>query len=158
ASSPRTIGREAPHARRAAPMKSDEPRGRSETSGVDVTPPSPTPRWIGQSVKRVEDGRLLVGRGQFIDDHAPGADVHHAAIVRSPHAHARILGYDASAALAMPGVCSVVTGDDVRRLTRPFPVGVAAPVRYYCAATDKVRFVGEPVAVVVARSRYLAED
>jgi len=52
----------------------------------------------------------------------------------------------------------VVTGADVARLTKPFAVGVTAPVHYYCAATDKARFVGEPVAVVVARSRYLAED
>jgi 2-furoyl-CoA dehydrogenase large subunit len=120
--------------------------------------PSTTRSWIGQPVKRVEDARLLTGRGSFIDDHPPLPNVHHAAIVRSPHAHARILGYDVSAALAMEGVVGVVTGDDVARLTKPFSVGVTAPVRYYCAATDKARFVGEPVAVVVARTRYLAED
>jgi 2-furoyl-CoA dehydrogenase large subunit len=115
-------------------------------------------RWIGRAVKRVEDARLLAGRGTFIDDHPPVANVYHAAIVRSPHAHARIRGYDARAALAMEGVVGVVTGDDVARATRPFSVGVTAPVHYYCAATDKARFVGEPVAVVVARDRYLAED
>jgi 2-furoyl-CoA dehydrogenase large subunit len=114
--------------------------------------------WIGRRVTRVEDARLLTGRGRFIDDHPPLGDVHSAAIVRSPHAHARIVGYDVSAALRMEGVVGVVTGEDVARFTRPFPVGVPAPVRYHCAATDKVRFVGEPVAVVVARSRYLAED
>jgi 2-furoyl-CoA dehydrogenase large subunit len=119
---------------------------------------TPGKRWIGQPVKRVEDARLLVGRGHFIDDHPPCADVHHAALVRSPHAHARILGYDVSRALRMPGVAGVITGEDVQRHTKPFPLGVAAPVRYYCAATDKARFVGEPVAVVVARNRYLAED
>jgi 2-furoyl-CoA dehydrogenase large subunit len=115
-------------------------------------------RWIGRSVKRVEDGRLLTGRGTFIDDHPPVASPHHAAIVRSPYAHARILGYDVTAALAMPGVIGVVTGADVVQATRPFSVGVTAPVRYHCAATDKARFVGEPVAVVVARDRYRAED
>src|SRR3990172_4649901 len=62
------------------------------------------------------------------------------------------------AARALEGVVGVITGEDVARHTRPFAVGVTAPVRYYCAATDKARFVGEPVAVVVARSRYLAED
>ena len=117
-----------------------------------------TTTWIGKPVKRVEDARLLAGRGSFIDDHDPLPNVHHAAIVRSPHAHARITGYDVSAALAMDGVVGVVTGADVARLTKPFAVGVTAPVRYYCAATDKARFVGEPVAVVVARTRYLAED
>jgi 2-furoyl-CoA dehydrogenase large subunit len=115
-------------------------------------------RWIGRPVKRVEDARLLTGRGSFIDDHPPLPNVHHAAIVRSPHAHARILGYDVSAALRMEGVVGIITGEDVARLTKFFSVGVTAPVHYYCAATDKARFVGEPVAVVVARDRYLAED
>src|SRR5688572_8380335 len=105
-----------------------------------------TPRWIGKPVRRVEDARLLTGRGRFIDDHPPIADVHHAAIVRSPHAHARILGYDASAALKMEGVVGVITGEDVAKSTRPFSVGVTAPVQYYCTATDRARFVGEPVA------------
>ena len=116
------------------------------------------PGWIGRRVARVEDARLLTGRGHFIDDHPPIGDIHAPAIVRSPHAHARITGYDVSTALRMEGVVGVVTGEDVARFTRHFPVGVPAPVRYHCAATDKVRFVGEPVAVVVARSRYLAED
>src|SRR5438132_935442 len=114
--------------------------------------------WIGKPVKRVEDARLLTGRGTFIDDHPPVANLHHAAIVRSPHAHARILGYDLEAARAVDGVVGAITGEDVRTLTKPFSVGVTAPVHYYCAAADKVRFVGEPVAVIVARSRYVAED
>ena len=116
------------------------------------------PGWIGRRVARVEDARLLTGRGHFIDDHPPIGDIHAAAIVRSPHAHARIVGYDVSGALRMDGVVGVITGEDVAHFTRPFPVGVTAPVHYYCAATDKARFVGEPVAVVVARTRYLAED
>jgi 2-furoyl-CoA dehydrogenase large subunit len=116
------------------------------------------PGWIGRRVARVEDARLLTGRGHFIDDHPPIGNIHAAAIVRSPHAHARIVGYNVSVALRMDGVVGVITGEDVTRFTRPFPVGVTAPVHYYCTATDKVRFVGEPVAVVVARSRYLAED
>jgi 2-furoyl-CoA dehydrogenase large subunit len=114
--------------------------------------------WIGKPVRRVEDARLLTGRGQFIDDHPPVGNLHHAAIVRSPHAHARILGWDVKTALAMPGVVGVVTGEDVARHCKPFGVGVTAPVHYYPAATDRARFVGEPVAVVVARSRYEAED
>ena len=116
------------------------------------------PGYVGQPVPRVEDARLLAGQGSFVDDLPRPPGLHHAAIVRSPHAHARIRGYDVAAARAMDGVAAVITGEDVARLTRPFPVGVAAPIHYYCAATDKARFVGEPVAVVVARSRYLAED
>jgi len=119
---------------------------------------TPTSQWIGKPIKRVEDARLLTGRGTFIDDHPPVANAYHAAIVRSPHAHARILGYDAAAALAMPGVAGVITGADVARATKPFSVGVTAPIHYFCTATDKARFVGEPVAVVIARDRYTAED
>src|SRR5256712_11452304 len=114
--------------------------------------------WIGKPVRRVEDARLLTGRGTYIDDHPPVANVHRAAIVRSPHAHARIRGYDLTAALGVDGVVGAITGEDVLRHTKPFAVGVTAPVHYYCAATDKARFVGEPVAVVVAKSRYVAED
>jgi 2-furoyl-CoA dehydrogenase large subunit len=114
--------------------------------------------WIGKSVTRVEDGRLLTGCGNFIDDHPPVANLCHAAIVRSPHAHARILGYELTAALAMEGVVGIITGADVAAACKPFGVGVTTPVHYYPAATDKVRFVGEPVALVVARDRYLAED
>src|SRR5437667_1316177 len=114
--------------------------------------------WIGKPVRRVEDARLLTGRGRYIDDHPPVANVHHAAIVRSPHAHARIRGYDLTAALAVDGVVGAITGEDVLRHTKPFSVGVTAPVHYYCAATAKARVVGEPVAVVVAKSRYVAED
>src|SRR5437867_15886 len=115
-------------------------------------------RWIGKSVKRVEDARLLTGRGTYIDDHPPVGNVRHAAIVRSPLAHAVIRGYDLSAALALDGVNGALTGADVARYTKPFSVGVTAPIHYYCAATDRVRFVGEPVAVVVAKNRYVAED
>ena len=115
-------------------------------------------RWIGKSVKRVEDARLLTGRGTYIDDHPPVANVCHAAIVRSPLPHAAIRGYDLSAALALEGVVGAITGADVARHTKPFSVGVTAPIHYYCAATDRVRFVGEPVAVVVAKNRYVAED
>jgi 2-furoyl-CoA dehydrogenase large subunit len=114
--------------------------------------------WIGRSIPRVEDARLLTGRGAFIDDHPPVPNACHAAIVRSPHAHARILGYDVAAALAMEGVVGIITGADVAKSCRPFGVGVTAPVHYLPSATDKARFVGEPVAVVVARDRYLAED
>src|SRR4030095_6279992 len=101
---------------------------------------------------------LLTGRGNFIDDHPPVANLCHVAIVRSPHAHARILGYALRGGLAMEGVVGVITGADVAAACKPFGVGVTAPVHYYPAATDKARFVGEPVAVVVARDRSLAED
>jgi 2-furoyl-CoA dehydrogenase large subunit len=116
------------------------------------------PRWVGQSLRRTEDPRLLTGAGRFIDDLAPEPGMVQAAILRSPHAHARVVSVDAAAALRLPGVLGVLTGEDIRRLSRPFPLAVSVPVAYYAAAVDRVRFVGEPVAVVVAESRYLAED
>ncbi len=113
-------------------------------------------RWVGQPVKRREDLRLLTGRGNFIDG-LTLPNVHHAAILRSPHAHARIVRLDTSRARAHPDVVDVLTGEDVERMSDPF-ANIAAPIRYYSAAVGVARFVGEPVAVVVARDRYAAED
>jgi 2-furoyl-CoA dehydrogenase large subunit len=117
----------------------------------------PGRKWVGHPLPRVEDARLLRGRGTFVDD-LPFKNLHHAAILRSPHAHARIRAIDASRALALPGVAGVVTGAEVAALTRPFMVGIQVPADYYCLAVDRARYVGEPVALVVARDRYVAED
>ena len=113
---------------------------------------------LGTALERVEDAALLAGRGRYIDDMpvAPGAG--HAAILRSPHPHARILGIDAAAAEAMPGVHAVVTGEDARAWSAPFIVGVRQPMEHWCIATERVRYAGEPVAIVVAEDRYRAED
>ncbi len=113
---------------------------------------------VGQPIPRVEDARLLRGRGRFVGDISPVAGIHHAAVVRSPHAHARVGAVDASAALALDGVLAVVTPEDARRLLRPFSVGVGGAEPYWPLALDTARYVGEPVAVVVARDRYVAED
>src|SRR5437764_2300210 len=115
-------------------------------------------RWIGKSLPRVEDERLMRGAGRYIDDLEPFPGCKVATSVRSPYAHAYIRQIDVQAALQVPGVVGVITGADVRREMRPFPVGVSAPIEYYPLAIDKVRFAGEPVAVVVADSRYIAED
>src|SRR5881227_1968691 len=115
-------------------------------------------RWIGKSLPRVEDERLMRGAGRYIDDLEPFPGCKVAAIVRSPYAHAHIRHIDVEAALQVPGVVGVITGANVRQEMRPFSVGVPAPIEYYPMAIDKVRFVGEPVAVVVADSRYIAED
>lgn len=113
--------------------------------------------WVGRSLKRKEDLRLLVGRGRFIDDiRLP--NMKHAAILRSPHAHAHIKSVDASRALKHAGVHGVLTGADVAEMSDPFSVGVPVPPKYYSCAVDRVRFVGEPVAVVIADTRYIAED
>jgi 2-furoyl-CoA dehydrogenase large subunit len=126
---------------------------KEEPHGVTGAPA----KWVGQSVRRHEDLRLLTGRGTFLDD-LKIANVHHAAILRSPYAHARIRKIDMSRALALEGVVAGLTGQEVGERTRPFSVVATAPIHYYCMAVDKARYVGEPVAAVVATSRYLAED
>ncbi len=114
-------------------------------------------KWVGKGMQRKEDLRLLTGRGRFMDDiRLP--HMKYAAILRSPYPHAWIKGMDISQALKVSGVRGVLTGDDVAAMSRPFPVGVPIPPKYYSCAVDKVRYVGEPVAVVVADSRYIAED
>ena len=121
-------------------------------------------RYTGTSVRRSEDPRILAGRGRYIAD-LKLPQMLHAAFVRSPLAHGRVLAVDASAARALPGIVAVFTGADLAEMTIPGPdpllamMGVGGPMpEYSLLATDKVRFVGDPVAIVVAESRYLAED
>ncbi len=114
--------------------------------------------WIGRPLPRLEDEALLRGEGRFIDDLDPVPNARHAAVLRSPYAHARITSLDANRALELPGVVGVLTGADVVELSRPFPAGIDSPIPHYAAAHEVARYVGEPVAVVVARDRYLAED
>jgi len=113
---------------------------------------------VGCRMARVEDDALLRGRGQYGDDIGVKPGTLHAAVVRSAYAHARLLGVDARRALTLPGVRAVLTGVDVAAWSRPFVVGVKQAMQHYCLAVDRVRYVGEPVAVVVAEDRYLAED
>jgi carbon-monoxide dehydrogenase large subunit len=127
--------------------------------------PIKTPRMMGQPVKRREDPRLITGAGQYLDDLAfPG--MLHLAVVRSPYGHAKVNGIDASEALKLPDVVAVYTTSDVEgETTGPLPYEFGwqpfenvndfprGPL-----ATDKVRYVGDPVAVVVAETRYGARD
>ena len=120
-----------------------------------------TARYVSTSVKRREDPPLLMGRARFMGDlRLPGLLA--VAFLRSPHAHARILAIDAREALELPGVEAVVTGADLATTTRPITaelVGCAyKPTGWPALAHGKTRFVGEPVAAVVASDRYRAED
>ncbi|MFL5060367.1 MAG: xanthine dehydrogenase family protein molybdopterin-binding subunit [Xanthobacteraceae bacterium] len=114
--------------------------------------------WVGRSIERVEDAALLSGHGRFIDDLGVRPGTLHAAILRSPHAHAHIRSLDVDAARRAPGVAAVVTGAEVTALATSLAVGVRAPIQCWPIAVDRVRYMGEPVAVVVAQDRYLAED
>src|SRR5262245_51495288 len=125
------------------------------------------PFGVGQGVKRFEDPRLLRGEGRFHDDvNLPGQA--HALVVRSVHAHARVLSVDVSAALRAPGVVAVFTGEDLARaglgstrptLTRTRPDGspMFAPT-HPVLVRDRVRCVGDPVVLLVAETRVQAED
>ena len=118
--------------------------------------------YVGQSLKRREDERLLHGRGAFVADIQRPRTLH-LAVVRSPHAHARLRAIDVAGARACPGVVDVVTFGDMSELARPIPMRLAERgqmSRYLQRplAHDKVRYVGEPVAVIVADDRYRAED
>ena len=121
-------------------------------------------KYIGAPIRRKEDKRFLTGQGQFVDD-VTLPNLHHAAILRSPHAHAQVLSIDISSALEAEGVLDIITYKDIEAAVEPKPI----PIRMrtyvgierflqYPLANDKVRYVGEPVAVVVAKNRYLAED
>ena len=115
-------------------------------------------QYIGTRQARIEDEVLLRGQGRYGDEVPTPPGTLYAAIVRSPHPHARLKAVDSSRALEMDGVHGVLTGEDVRQWALPFPVGVRQPMEHWCLAVDKVRYVGEPVAVVIAENRYLAED
>src|SRR5438093_3845730 len=121
-----------------------------------------TTRTVGARIPRKEDPRLLQGRGCFVDDIQP-AGVLHAAVLRSPHAHARIVAIDATRARALPGVALVLTAADLGELDQPTPLLIPNPALTHPRtprplAADEVRYVGEPVALVISDSRYLAED
>ncbi|MGH8064764.1 MAG: xanthine dehydrogenase family protein molybdopterin-binding subunit [Candidatus Entotheonellia bacterium] len=122
--------------------------------------------YTGQPLKRFEDPRLVTGRGAFVDDiHLP--DMLYAAVLRSPHAHARIRAIDVSAARHLPGVATVLTGEDTEGVLKDVPTRAMAgdwlvdemkPVEQPVLAKRKVCYVGQPVAIVVAQDRYLARD
>src|SRR5512145_1609809 len=119
---------------------------------------------VGARVLRSEDPRLLRGRGEFVDDlRLP--NMLHAAFVRSAHAHARLRRVDSRAALATPGVHAVFAAAAMTAAMREHRMPVLVPIPYakfprlqFALAADEVCYVGEPIAIVVADSRYAAED
>lgn len=124
-------------------------------------------KYVHQSILRLEDPELITGNVQFLDDiELPG--MLHAAFKRSDYAHARIKSIDVSEARKLPGVVGVYTAEDFGDYVKPGPLQVPPPTAIkgatYVARTtmpiakDKVRYAGEPVAIVIAESRYIAED
>jgi len=119
-------------------------------------------QYIGRSVRSKEAPRFVTGRGRYVDDLSLPRMLH-ACILRSPYAHARITAVSGDRATQLRGVKAVLTPDDVKRLSRPFKpgryaAGLRVPIPEYAGAIGKVRYVGEPVAIVAADSRAVAED
>src|SRR6266481_5327973 len=118
-------------------------------------------RWIGQSVKRLEDPPLVRGRGRFAGDISFPHQLH-MRIVRSNHAHGKIVSIDTSAAKALPGVVAVWTAADIPEVPpvdfREGRIEKLEPYRQPVLATEQVRYVGDPVAAVFAEDPYVAED
>jgi carbon-monoxide dehydrogenase large subunit/6-hydroxypseudooxynicotine dehydrogenase subunit gamma len=118
-------------------------------------------KWIGRSVPRLEDPPLVRGRGRFAGDIAFAHQLH-LRLVRANHAHGRIVSVDPSAARALPGVVAVWTAADIAEVPpidfREGPIPAFEPYRQPVLAIDTVRYVGEPVAAVIAEDPYLAED
>ncbi|SFC29085.1 carbon-monoxide dehydrogenase large subunit [Halobiforma haloterrestris] len=143
-------------------MSSSQP---SETDDVDVEPETETESFTGTGLPRVEDRRILTGKAEYIHDVTP-ENCLHMALVRSMHAHADVVSIDTSAAEDHPDCELVLTAADVKAEYGPMPVGIpevetddgVATLEEWSLADEKVRFVGEPVAVVVASDRYAAED
>jgi CO/xanthine dehydrogenase Mo-binding subunit len=116
-------------------------------------------KWIGKSMKRVEDPKFLRGLGKYVAD-LEFDGMLHAAVLRSPYPHARILSVDTQAARALPGVVAVISGAEAAQIVDPLPDSGPSPDKHVLRvlAVDKVRYVGEGVAMVVAETRYIAED
>ncbi len=130
-----------------------------QSVSVKASPMQATPsQWVGQSLERFEDAALLSGGGRYIDDLAIRPGTLHAAILRSPHAHAAIAAIDTAAARALPGVAAIITGADLAAITGNLVSSIKADVEARAMATSRVRYVGEPVAIAVATDRYVAED
>src|SRR5206468_87106 len=147
-------------ARRFPGVKWSDHRSAAQSCQRGTVPPAMP--HVGSSARRGDDPRLLTGRGRYVDDVTLPRMVH-VAFVRSPHAHARVVGIDAGDARRAPGVACVLTGGDTARLCKPYrgilehyrgmKTGAMLPL-----ATDRVRYVGEPVAVVAAEPRGLVAE
>src|SRR6516225_9248423 len=121
-------------------------------------PPSRRAKYVGRPIERVEDATLLAGSGKYADDMPILPGTLHAAVLRSPHAHAEIRAIDVARAEALAGVTRVLTGEDIKPHSSPFLIVVKEPLDQWCLAFERVRFVGEAVALVIAEDRYIAED
>lgn len=113
---------------------------------------------IGAEVQRSEDNSLLNGKGQFGDDLGYPRGTLHVAVLRSPHAAAKIINIDTKDAISIIGVHSVIDGNSFSRISKPLLSVLRINIEVWPCAIDRVRYVGEPVALILAKNRYIAED
>ncbi|RBI59670.1 xanthine dehydrogenase family protein molybdopterin-binding subunit [halophilic archaeon] len=140
-------------------MSDTEQSGAPDTAtGGEASESDADASYVGERFGRREDDRLVRGEGKFMDDFEPSGNLHNLAILRSPLAHADIESIDTADAAARSDVKCVLTGEDIAAEMESFTVGVQNPPEYYPMAVDKVRYDGEPVAAVVAESKYAAKD
>lgn len=140
-----------------ADAKVPAPADAAEPVRADVAEPAPQ-GVLGKAYQRLEDDALLRGRGRYADDVPEPRGTLHAHVLRSSEAHAKIAAIETDAALAGDGVVAVITGEDIRKLSDPFLIALKQPIDQWSLAVERVRYVGEPVALVIAQSRYMAED
>ena len=130
---------------------------------TEIKSPPVESDWLGARLKRKEDQRLVTGNGAYLADISMRGMLH-AMFVLSDSAHAKILSINTAEASKLPGVVKIYTGEDIRDKIKPMPQPVVTPnlpaeyPTFWPLAVDKVKYHGEPVALVIARDRYLAED
>src|SRR5690348_1407960 len=132
----------------------------AKTKRTSAKPAAPSAKWVGRPIRRIEEDRLVRGKGIFVDDQKLTGMLH-IRFVRSSYAHAKIMHVDVSKAAALPGVVCTLTGAEVKGMVSPFiEIGpdVGQKIADYPMAVDKVVYQGEPVAAVVAETRMIAED
>ena len=113
---------------------------------------------IGAEVQRSEDNSLLDGKGQFGDDLGFPKGTLHVAVLRSPHASAKIINIDIKEATSIVGVHSVIDGNSFSKISKPLLSVLRINIEVWPCAINRVRYVGEPIALILAENRYIAED
>ena len=114
--------------------------------------------FIGNNISRVEDDKLLNGKGQFGSDTPFKPDALHAVVLRSEYALAKIIKIDFSKAEKLKGVYKIITGKDFSEISNPLLSVIRTEFKTWCCAVDEVHYVGEPIAIILATSRYIGED
>ena len=114
--------------------------------------------FIGNNISRVEDDKLLNGKGQFGSDTPFKPDALHAVVLRSEYASAKIKKIDFSKAQKLKGVYKIITGKDFSEISNPLLSVIRTEFKTWCCAIDEVHYVGEPIAIILATSRYIGED